>query len=257
MAYNTVTSTNSSSASTRSVVTENVLTVRQEKDFLKNEIFNGNTEIFLKTNTFMNIYDDGDTETSIPLTSVIYTPNRRFFENSRFYKQIPNNNKILHWLKKHNVLVLIYGITSSLDNLMHIPKMPNDSMLLMDNMQNISLPSNYSVTTTTVLGNGPPHNIMYSNGSVNTTTTTGINTGTIGGGAAAITTTTTTNEDIINLMRFENSPFNHRLNMVREHILNNYSCNFSPINYLVFTDLNNETCITKFMHNTINITLTL
>lgn len=245
MAYNTVTSTNSS-ASTRNVVTENVLTVRQEKDFLKNEIFNGNTEIFLKTNTFMNIYDDGDTETSIPLTSVIYTPNRRFFENSRFYKQIPNNNKILHWLKKHNVLVLIYGITSSLDNLMHIPKMQNDSLLLMDNLQNISLPSNYSVTTTTVLGSGPPHNIMYSNGSVNTTT-----------GTTTTTTTTTTNEDIINLMRFENSPFNHRLNMVREHIINNYSCNFSPINYLVFTDLNNETCITKFMHNTINITLTL
>lgn len=246
MAYNTVTSTNSN-ASTRNVVTENVLTVRQEKDFLRNEIFNGNTEIFLKTNTFMNIYDDGDTETSIPLTSVIYTPNRRFFENSRFYKQIPNNNKILHWLKKHNVLVLIYGITSSLDNLMHIPKMQNDSLLLMDNLQNISLPSNYSVTTTTVLGNGPPHNIMYSNGSVNTTT----------GTATAATATTTTNEDIINLMRFENSPFNHRLNIVREHIINNYSCNFSPINYLVFTDLNNETCITKFMQNTINITLTL
>lgn len=214
MAYATVAVDNTPAA------TDNVLTVFQEKEFVINEFFNGNhTSFNTVNNSFSQIYEN--TDALIPLTSVIYTPNKKFFENSKFYKQI-NNNKILAWLKKHNILVLIYGITSNLD---HHQTMTHEdyghtimngnggSSIFNPNIQNIS---NIFKSE---------HNILD------------------------------TNYDTINLIRFENSGFNYRLNTINERVNSVYSSNFSTINRLIFSDLNNDFCISKFMKNTININL--
>ena len=118
------------------------------------------------------------------MTSVIYSPNRKFFEQSKFYKQI-NNNKILTWLKKHNILVLIYGITSNLDYSVQSQETYTDSMLLMDIIQtNGSVTNNYHSCVPTVFKN--EYNIPD------------------------------TNYDMMNLIRFENSAFNYRLNTIKQ-----------------------------------------
>lgn len=209
MAYSTIADSTS----------ENVLTVLNEKEFLINEIFNGDiTKFNSVNNNFSKIYENSDS--LIPLTSIIYTPNRKFFEKSKFYKQI-NNNKILNWLKKHNILVLIYGITSNLDYSVQSRDNYSDSMLLMDIIQTNGNLSNRSVPS--IFEN--EYNIPD------------------------------TNYDMINLIRFENSAFNYRLNTINDRIKNVYSSNFSKINYLIFTDLNNEFFISNFMKNTINTLL--
>lgn len=224
MAYSTVaSSSNGNSYSTNNSTDENVLTVSQEKEFLLKTIFNGNENMFNFINcTYSKIYDNNDT--FIPLTSVIYTPNKRFFEKSKFFKQINNNNKSLAWLKKHNILVLIYGITSVLDSTLQTQEVYNDSMLIMD------------ISTTNGCINAPQACVptIFKNEH----------------------TVTNTNDDMINLIRFENSPFNYRLNQINERIKNHYATNYTPINVLVFNDLNSDYYIDRFMKNTINVSLT-
>lgn len=213
----------SSSSTTSLQLPENVITIHQEKDFLLKSIFNGDVESFTSANTFCNLYDNSN-DMLIPLTSVIYTPNKRFFEKSKFFMREINNKNTLNWLKKRNILVLVYGITSKLDFNFQSQEMYNDSRTLMDIVQGGGRPTTLYTSRPKALNND---DFDFTN----------------------------TNEDMINLLRFENSPFNHRLNIINNRIKNVYSCNFTSINYLLFNDLNNENCINKFINNTININL--
>lgn len=219
MAYNTVTSaTNTASQTTPPPV--NVITILQEKEFALKQLFKGDTDSFNFVNTLMNIYEDNDS--SIPLTSIIYTPNRRFFENSKFFKNI-TANKTLGWLKKHNVLVIVYDVTANLDNTLHSQNTYSDASLIMDIIQTSACLSSFQSCIPTIFKN---ENDTLAN-----------------------------NEEMINLMRFEASPFNHRLSAIRDRLKNVYSYNFTNVNCLVFNDLNNDVCISKFLKNTININL--
>lgn len=222
MAYNTVAS--STSTSTAVTVPPDVITVLHEKDFLLKRVFHGDTLAFEQSNTYAKIYEGEHNEALIPLTSVIYTPNRRFFENSKFYKLITNSNKVLAWLKKHNILVLVYGITATLDYNLQTQKTYGDSFLLMDIAETSGCLGAPQMCIPTVFKS--EHDAP------------------------------TTNEDLINLMRFEDSPFNFRLAAIQDRIKNVYTGNFSPINCLLFNDLNNNVLISKFMQNTINVSLT-
>lgn len=180
----------------------------------------GDADDFARVNnTYAQVYDN---DSLIPLTSVIYTPNRRYFEQSTFYKQI-NSNKILAWLKKHNVVVLVYGVTAYLDQNLHTQDIYSDSRIIADIQQT-------SGCITTPLTCMP------------TIFRDDIN-------------TTQTGDDMINLIRFENSSFNYRLNAIRDRIKSVHVANYTGINYLVFGDLNEESCISKFLKSTINVNL--
>lgn len=198
----------------------NVITVADEKEFLINSIFHGDLISYKKFNSMYMIYQSNDA--LIPLTSIIYTPNRRFFENSKFFKQI-NNSKSLAWLKKHNILVLVYGMTAIMDYTLQSQETFNNSMLISDISQTngcIDMPQDCI-----------PNIFSGDNDSPNS------------------------NNDMINLLRFENSPFNYRLNTINNRIKNIYVSNYDPINVLLFNDLNSDRCIDKFIKNTININL--
>lgn len=224
MAYQTIDVTPQTVATP---IPNDVITIGQEKEFVKRDIFSGCRETFLKINTIMNIYgeDDGTLDNSIPLTSVIYTPNQRFFENSKIYKQyIQNNSKLRSWLKKHNILVFVYGSTAYLDNSLRTQKTYNEASMLLDIIETSGCLASAYTCIPTVFKND-----HYS---------------------------ASHNEDMINLIRFENSPFNHRLQTIRDRIRNVYMGNFTTINYLVFNDLNDEVAISRFMRHTINISLT-
>lgn len=198
-----------------------VITIEQEKEFVKNACLSGNKLVFEQINTYANIYTDTTGDSCIPLTSVIYTPNIQFLEKSVFFKQINNNTQTL-WLKKRNILVLVYGITAMLDT--HSQQNYNHSPFVLDQMQvNGGCITTPFACIPTMFKNDTS---MY-----------------------------TSNEDIINLIRFENSPYNNRLFRIRDRIQNVYAYNFSPINYLVFHDLNNIDSVNKFLKNTININM--
>lgn len=221
MAYNTVTSATSTASQTPPPPPPaNVITIRQEKEFALKQLFKGDTDTFNFVNTLMNIYEDNDV--SIPLTSIIYTPNRRFFENSKFVKNI-TTNKTLGWLKKHNVLVIVYDVTANLDNTLHSQNTYNDASLIMDIIQTSACVSSFQSCIPTIFKN---ENDTLAN-----------------------------NEEMINLMRFEESPFNYRLAAIRDRTKNVYSYNFTKVNFLVNNDINNDVCISKFLKNTININL--
>lgn len=210
MAYSTVANV---------VAPPDVITIAQEKEFVRTQLFIGDEDNFRQANVFINIFDDIGDPTAIPLTSVIYTPNRRFFESSKlFYSIGGNSNKLLPWLKKHNILVIIYGETSLLDNSLQAPRAFSDTMLLRD--------------------------VIETSGC-----TSSIYTSCLQSSSSAVTT----NEDFIQLLRLEASPDEFRLQAINDRINNVYSFNFSPINYLVFNDLNNDKSISKFLKNTMNI----
>lgn len=232
MAYSTVASTSSAAATAASVIPSDVLTLAQEKEFVRTCLFIGDEDNYRLVNVFMNVFD-GDDKT-IPLTSVIYTPNRRFFENSKFFHSIGasggNNNKLMNWLKKHNILVIVYGESSLLDNSLHAPKAFTDSMLLQDVVQTSGLVSSSSMYMATTSSPAA-------------------------GGSNPTPQKITNNEDFMQLMRLESSPDEFRLQAINERVSNVYSFNFSPINYLIFNDLNNDNCIVRFMKNTINVSL--
>lgn len=227
MAYNTVAI---SSSGNTFVAPPNVITIRFEKDFLLNTLFFGDTDAFASSNTYCQIYED-ENEPMIPLTSVIYTPNKRFFENSKFYKQMLNNKTVHTWLKKHNILVLVYGITSILDYSFQSRETYNESMIIMDIIKTSGCLTSPYRCIPAIFSNHHNNNNNDDDES------------------------NSINEDLINLMRFENCPFNFRLNTIKDRIKNIYSYNFSPINYLIFNDLNNNESINNFMKNTINISL--
>lgn len=223
MAYSTVTASSNSVplAAATSSTPANVITVQQEKDFVLQHLFKADTHTFRAVNQLLNIYEENDA--AIPLTSVIYTPNRRFFENSKFYKNITNSNKLMAWLKKRNIIVLVYDVTANLDNSLHTQNAYADAALIVDIMQTSGCLPSFQSCIPTIFK--PEHDVV------------------------------TNNEDMINLLRFENSSFNYRLQAIRDRIHNVYSYNFSAINYLVFNDLNSDTCIQRFLKNTINVAL--
>ncbi|WBR61490.1 hypothetical protein [Drosophila suzukii associated hytrosavirus 1] len=220
MAYNTVASTSNSSAAPPPA---DVITVLQEKDFVLQRLFHNDKDAFEQSNIYANIYEGEHNDALVPLTSIVYTPNRRFFENSKFYRQI-TNNKTQSWLKKHNILVLVYGITSKMDYNLQTQKTYNDSLLIMDIIETSGCITSPRMCIPTAF--------------------------------KAEEDVPTQNEEMVNLLRFEDSPFNYRLNAIKDRIKNVYACNFSPINYLVFNDLNDDVCINKFIKNTINVSLT-
>lgn len=218
MAYNTI----EPLANTN--ITADIITVADEKNFLLKDIFYNDLNKYNSSNIYFRIYDDIQNESQIPLTSVIYTPSRWYFENSKFYKNI-NNTKVLQWLRKRNTLVLIYGITSQLDY-------NNQEHKLSENLIYNDLIETSGCGFTT---------------SAHHQTTSSIST--------LFDMQQDDNNDILTLYRFENSPFNFRLNLIKSRVCNIYSCNYTPINYLIFNDLNSNECFTKFMNNTINISL--
>lgn len=217
MAYATIAGT---TASEPSMSPKNVITVSQEKDFVISQLFKGNVDKFYTVNTLMTIYDDNDA--SIPLTSVIYTPTRKYFENSKLFKQISTTNT-LNWLKKRNIIVLVYDVTSYLDVTLETQNLYNDASLIDDIMQT-------SGCLTSIQSCIP--NIFKKDQDI-----------------------PSNNENLINLFRYEASPFNYRLNTIRDRKKNVYSCNFTIVNNLIFDELNNDKCIQKFLQNTINIKL--
>lgn len=216
-------------ASSSPPVVPNVITVLQEKQFIRTTIFAGDVEQFHKSNIYFRQREETDaTDKLLPLTSVIYTPNKRFLEKSKFFRDICNGigSKFEIWLQKNNVLVLVYGVTSILDHHLNAQQnVYNDSFLIMDIAETNGCLSSSHVYI--------PH--VFKNDDT--------------------LTTTSPHDDMITLIRFENSPFNHRLNSIKERIQSLYHCNYLPINYLLFNDLNNEDCIHRFKKNTINVSL--
>lgn len=210
MAYNTVPSTSGADNQMTSSAPD-VITIMHEKEFALKILFNNVSAQFNKANVYYKIYEDNGDQ--IPLTSVIYVPNKIFFEKSKFFKKI-GNVKTEAFLKKHNIFVIVYGITSHLDHNLKTYHTYSDTMLVKDIIQTSGCLAPYTTTDTSNI-----------------------------------------DEDMDNLMRFENSPFNYRLNAIHDRIKNVYRCNYTPINYLIFNDLNNDTFISNFMKNTINITL--
>lgn len=208
MSFNTVPSSSSQNPT-------DVITIGNEKEFVIRELFSGNVENFIKYNPFITIYEDSQ-DTMIPLTSIIYTPNKSFFEKSNFFRQIATKN-IMTFLKKNNILVIIYGITCMLDT---------------NNTYKDSIIESDTILT---------------------------NKGCIASNQICIPDIfiedINIDDDNINLTRFENSSFNHKIATINERIKNLYGCNFSKINYLIFNDLNNDACINKFLKNVINISL--
>lgn len=223
MAYNTVTGVSQQTTPQLTNDQEkHIITIKKEKDFLLNNIFYNDVKNFEAVNTYCNIYNNGLDDEFIPLTSVIYTPNKRFFEKSIFFNLI-NNAAVLPWLRKRNILVLVYGLTSQLDNSIKSQDTYNESILI--------------------------NNIMHTNGCI---VSPHISIPTIFKSESDVPSAT---EDMVNLLRFEDSSFNFRLNTINDRIRNVYGCNFTSINYLIFHDLNNNNCISKFMKNIINVSL--
>lgn len=201
-------------SSTSSIPTD-VITIGHEKEFILRELFSGNDVNFRNANPYIKIYEDVH-DSLVPLTSIIYTPNKNFFEKSKFFRQI-NNKNVMAFLKKNNILVVVYGISSMLDTNNTYKDFVIESDTILTNQGGIS--SN-QICIADIFGEDLD-----------------------------------TDDDNINLIRFEKSPFNHKTIAINERIKNLYSCNFSKINYLIFNDLNNDVCINRFLNNLINISL--
>lgn len=195
-----------------------VITIAHEKEFAVREFFSNNIEKFNKHNPYVKIYDEGN-EASIPLTSVVYTPNKMFFERSKFYRQF-DANKCMAFLKKNNIYVIVYGQTSVLDTINTGPFTESSIPETID----LDCFSSSRTCISSIFQDEMEFN-------------------------------TYTNDEFVNMIRFENSPFNQRIVSINERIKNLYSCNFTNINYLVFNDLNNDKCVKKFLKNIINVSL--
>lgn len=229
MAYSTVPSTSNGLSNAVVQTPNNVITVAKEKQFVRDDIFFGDTVNYKKSNIYENIYDTDINDSYIPLTSVIYTPSKVFFESSKFFKRIPKNSRINVWMRKHNILVLVFGLSSHLDcNMLEASNTTglndDEASMLFDVMKSSMSLSTISRT----------HNLDTFKDDI---------------------TSYDTKDSINNLLKFENSPFNYRLNTINERINVHYKCNFAAINHLVFNQLNDELLIIKFMKNTININL--